>query len=472
MDGRSAALLLGAVLAWWPAVRPAGWSGAAHASSMGSGPEASPSPAGVLRPELLWEAATGPIRRGSEISVVEDVSGDGASDVLVAERTRRGPSGVVLIDGASGRELWKRRFRRPSVPPNLWPDPRRGPCVLAAHGDTLSVIDARAGSVVRATRLRAPIGEIVIARLDADDTPDVVYSAGRERDDLLVALAGVDFSELWATTAAPDDSRFGVGFTALTACDLDRDGADEILVSENMQWVIVLTAGGGTLWRRELGERTTYVPNGGVSGAPVLADFLGGGAEQLAIGLWAGALVVVDPSSGDVLGRRVFGADSEAHRRAGRNRRLPRFLRAILAEAGEPINEMLAVDLDGRPGREVVFGCSDGYVYAYSPHSNRVLWRSRSRGQVYSRPLALDADGDDMADVFAWDEDGAYLLSGTTGLEIAGCLPGAGVSGAVLADLEHDGAVELIELGPDGSLRAFTTGLACARAPGAPGCGR
>jgi hypothetical protein len=418
----------------------------------------------------LWVAATGPIRRGSEVSVVEDASGDHVSDVLIAECTRRGPGGVALIDGASGTELWRRRFQRPPVPSAVWADLGCGPCVLAPHADTLSVIDARTGEVVREVELRAPIGEIVTARLDADDVPDVAYSAGSERDDLLVALSGVDFSELWTVSAAPDDSRFGDGFTRLTAHDLEEDGVDEILVSENMQWVVALTAGGGTRWRRELGERTTYVPKGGVSAAPVLADFLGGGFKQLAVGLWAGTLVVVDPSNGDILEEHLFGAGSDARRKLARNRRLPRFLRTILAETGEPINGLLAVELDGLPGREIVFGCSDGFVYAYSPQSGRVLWRFNSRGQVFSSPLALDADADGVADVLAWDEAGVYLISGVAGDEIEGFPLGTGVASATLADLDRDGAVELIELGPDGSVRAFATGVGCARAPGAVGC--
>lgn len=418
----------------------------------------------------LWTAATGPIRRGSEISVVDDASGDGVSDLLVAEYGLRGPGDAVLLDGASGAELWRRRSEDPPTPPAVWADLGRGPSVLVAHDDALSVIDARTGEVAREMRLRAPVGEIATARLDGDGVPDVVYSAGGERNDLLVALSGADLAELWTVTAAPDDSRFGSGFERLVVLDLEGDGADEVLVNENMQWVTVFTANGKPLWRRELGERTKYIPKGAVSGPAVLGDFLGGGLEQLAVGLWAGALVVVDPADGEVLAERLFGAGTDAHRKLARNRRLPRFLREIVLESGEPINGLLAVELDRVPGREIVFGCSDGFVYAYSPRSDRVLWSHDSHGQVFRRPVPVDQNADGVPDILAWDEEGVYLVNGRSGEGLSGLPPGQSLSDAVLADLDDDGIVELIELRRDGSVHAFATGMECARAPAAAGC--
>jgi len=419
---------------------------------------------------LLWTAATGPIRGSSELSVVDDVSGDGVSDLLVAEHGLRGPSDVALLDGGSGREFWRRRFEDRPTAPAVWTVLRHGPSVLVAHGDALSVIDARTGAAVREMGLRAPIGEIAAAHLDTDGVPDVVYSAGSDRDDVLVALSGADLSEIWTVAAGPDDSRFGNGFTRLTVRDLDRDGRDEVVVCENMRSVLVLSGDGAIVWKTELAERTTYVPTGAVSGPPVLGDFLGGGLRQLAVGLWAGTLVVVDPADGEILAQRLFGVDTDAHRSLARNRRLPRFLKAILTEAGEPINGLLALELDGVSGGEVVFGCSDGFVYAYSPRTDRILWSHDSLGQVFRAPVPVDANDDGVPDVLAWDEEGVYLIDGRTGDPLEGFPPGASLSNAVLADLDRDGTVELIELRRDGSAHAFATGMTCARAPSAAGC--
>lgn len=426
------------------------------------------SAAGAPESAPLWTAATGPVQLGSEISVVPDASGDGVSEVLVAGWGPRGAHDVVLLDGASGAELWRRRFEDPPTAPAVWVGLRRGHSVLVAHDDVLSVIAARTGETAREVDLRAPIGQIAVARLDGDDVPDVVYSAGSERDDLLVALSGVDFSELWTVTAEPDDSRFGNGFSRLAVLDLDRDGRDEILVNENMQSVVAFSADGAPLWKREFEERTKYVPKGAVSGGPVLDDFLGGGLEQLAIGLWAGTLVVVDPVDGEILVRHQFGLN--AHGRHARSRRLPRFLKAILLETGEPVNELLAVELDGVSGREIVFGCSDGFIYAVSPRSDRTLWSYDAKGQVIVRPLPVDANDDGVPDALAWDEEGVYLVDGSTGDGLSGLPPGTELSNAVLADLDQDGTVELIELRRDRSVRAFATGVACSRAPSAAGC--
>lgn len=419
----------------------------------------------------LWTAATGPVSRTAEVSAVRDVSGDGVSEILLAEHGLRGSIDVALVDGDSGRELWRRRFVDPPYAPAVWFGVEPGPGVLVAHGDAISLVDATTGGIVRRIGLRAPIGDLAVARLDDDGATDVVYSAGVERDDVLVALSGRDFSELWTVAAEEDGSRFGNGFTRLTVLDLDHDGADEVLVCENMRSVLAVSARGHLVWKAELGERTRYVPAGAVSGPPVLGDFLGGGLEQLAIGLWAGTLVVVDPRDGEVVSRRLFGVDSDARSRIGGNRRLPRFLRAIIAETGEPINRLLVVELDGLSGEEVVFGCSDETVYAYSPRSDRVLWARDSRGQVYRRPVAVDVSGDGVPDILAWDEKGVYLIDGRDGSALGGFPPGESLADATLADLDHDGTVELIEVRRDGSVRAFVTGLACARASGAAGCG-
>jgi outer membrane protein assembly factor BamB len=419
--------------------------------------------------EPLWRAATAAVDVGSRISVVADATGDRIRDLLVAGWGPRGPHDVVLIDGAFGIELWRKRLEEGASAQALPIELPGGHFVLATREDVLTVIALGTGAVIREITLRAPIGELAAGHLDGDGVPDVVYSAGLNRNDILVALSGADLSELWSVAAEPDDSRFGDGFSRLATIDIGADGTDEVFVCENMRSVSVLSGDGATLWEGELGERTKYVPKGAVSGGPVVGDFLGGGDEQLAVGLWAGDLVVLDALDGEVLARRQFGAD--VHRAHARGRRLPRFLRAILLETGEPVNDLLAVELDGVSGRELVFGCSDGFVYSVSPRSDRVLWSFDSEGQVHDRPIGVDANGDGAFDVLAWDEDAAYLIDGRTGAALTGLVTGAEISAAVLADLGSDGGLELIELGRDGAVRAYVTGLPCARAPASTGCG-
>ena len=422
-----------------------------------------------LAGELLWEGATAPIRAGAEVSVVRDLGGDGVSEVLIAGWGPRGPRDVLLLDGASGAELWRRRFGDGAVAEAVWVERPGGSGVVVAHGGDLVVLDAGTGAVLAETRLRGPIGEITAGHLDGDGVPDIVYSAGSERNDVLAVLSGADLSELWSDTATPDDSRFGDGFSRIAVLDLDADGSGEVVASENMRSMIAFAGDGAPLWERELEERTKYVPKGAVSGGPVLDDFLGGGLRQLAVGCMAGALVVLDPEDGSVLGRRVFGVDADRSR--ARRRRLPRFLQALLVDTGEPVNEILSVDLDDLPGRELVFGCSDGTVYAVSPVSGGVLWSFDAEGQVFDRPVPVDANGDGTTDILAWDDEAAYLIDGRNGDSLAGLPDGTEPSAAVVADLDRDGTIELIELRRDGRVRAFTTSVPCGRAPSAPGCG-
>jgi hypothetical protein len=188
----------------------------------------------------------------------------------------------------------------------------------------------------------------------------------------------------------------------------------------------------------------------------VAVDLTGGAATDVAIGCFAGALLVLDGASGDVLTRLQFGL--EAHEGYSRDPRLPRFLRDIVASTGEPISEILVCDVDGRPGKDLVFGSSDGYVYAASPRTDETLWRFDSESEVYDRCIPLRAAGEPL--LLAWDVEATYLLKASDGT-LVGRLPLAGGAAAVAAgDVNGDGILDIVAVGhPSRTVHAWSTGL-------------
>ncbi len=221
---------------------------------------------------------------------------------------------------------------------------------------------------------------------------DIVYTAGKKRDDVLVVLAGDDLRELWSRDSVSAGGPFAGGFTYPCALDLDADGRDEILVAENGNHLLCLSSDGELAWDVGLGKRERLNPEGVVSSKPVVADFLGDGIAELAVGCFAGAVVVMDARTGEVLDRLQFGVES--HESHLTNPKIPRFIRDALRETGEPVNCLTPVELDGSPGSELVLGCSDGFVYACDPGSGDIMWKFGTRENVYDPCLLVGGAGE------------------------------------------------------------------------------
>jgi len=408
----------------------------------------------------LWARRTEIPTKAAVRLVLADLDGDGADDPLVVSGARGTSWRVLALDGRTGRALWEwTRGRRVEVAlADL--DDRAGEEVLAAAGDTLWVLRGADGVVASAVRLRAPVGEIAVARLDGRAGPDVVYTAGEEYDDVLVALSGGTWQELWARRTDVERAPLGGGFGALAVADLDGGARDEILVTERRNSLLCLDSAGSARWSATLGQKSRYLPEGVASCAPLAAVFSGQGPADVAIGCFAGALVLLDGARGEELLRLQFGLD--AHARHASDARIPGFVRDALARTGEPISELSPVDLDGQPGAELVFGSSDGSVYAVAPLTGETLWRFESESDVYDRCLAVPRAGAPL--VVAWDVEATYVLDGASG-KLMGrlALPG-GASAVGRGDVNADGLLDVVAI-PFGerTVRAWSTGVAVAR---------
>ncbi len=413
--------------------------------------------------EQLWEVPLGLPSRGTSDVRLVDFDGDGRTEILIARWRRGEPGDLLVLDGATGSESWRVGLEeRPYVETcDVGGDGRIE--VLAAVGNGLLVIDGASGETITTVGLAGEAGALAVGHLDGDETVDVVYAAGDERCDVLVALAGAGEKELWRREAEPAEGRFDEGFGFLVATDVDGDGLDEVLVTENMNVLLCLASGGDLSWSAVLGEKGTLVPEGAASSVPVVADLLGDGVNEIAVGCYAGALVVLDGATGEALSRSApFGIES--HARYTKRGRFTRPLRELLARTGEPILGLLAVDLVGGPARELAFGCADGIFYAVDPRTGTELWRYEEGGKVTEPAVAVDATGDGVADLLVRDQGGAFVLDGTGEGEVdVGPLPDVRAASSVVAgDVNADGVLDLVVVSVrENRVAAWTTGLPC-----------
>jgi outer membrane protein assembly factor BamB len=413
---------------------------------------------------VVWERVVSLPGRGLLTGAAGDLNGDGLDEILLHSGRRNERSHVAVLEGVAGRELWRAAFPRRSCAVACDVDGDGAAEVVVACGTELVVLDGATGRRIGGAALRASIGDLVAAgsngRSGSGD-PVILYTAGPKRDDVVVALGG-DLEELWFREAADGNGPFARGFTYLRAVDVDGDYRDEIVVAENGNHLLCLTGDGELMWDIGLGRAERLNPEGVVSCAPVAADLLGDGLVELAVGCFAGAVVVIDPAHGEVLDRAQFGVESHQSHLA--NEKIPRFIRNALRETGEPVNCLTPAELDGGPGNELVVGCSDGFLYAYDAGSGKVMWRFDTLGEVYDPCLRVvsGSRADDDAnvatdDLLAWDEESTYLLDGETGRQRSG-LSGVGGAGGVLGcNVTGTPDAELIRIAPvGGSVTAWT----------------
>jgi hypothetical protein len=409
-----------------------------------------------LAPVPLWETRS-PVPGARVVEVeIADLDADGLPDLLLTGIGRDGPWWTAALGGAFGNVLWSRRHESRAVV-RAAPTRDAGCRVAAVSGGRLDVLAGESGEALMSANIHGIAGGMDTGDVDGDGTDDIVCTSGLERDDVLVVFSGEDLRVLASARALPDGSRFGEGFGRPSARDSDGDGRCEIYVAENLDSLTRLDGEGGRAWTAALDERTAWFPKGAVTGDPEVADVTGDGVTDVSVGCLAGRLAVFDAATGETLVVRRFGA------RSGEDRRLARMsgaMKKAVASSGEPVNGILAVELDGRPGLDLVFGCSNGLVYAFAPARGEELWRFESGEKVIDRPLALDWSGDGRSDVLAWDHGFVHLLDGRTGEPLAGLPDVRDPDEVLLADLNGDGILDIVcvERGAR-RVAAWTTGV-------------
>ena len=130
----------------------------------------------------------------------------------------------------------------------------------------------------------------------------------------------------------------------------------------------------------------------------------------------------------------------------------------------ESMDDMLAADVDGQPGSELVFGCADGFVYSSNPRTGARLWRFDAPGDVTDRPLAAQVNRDGADDVVVWDLEGIYLVDGRAGTAVPGLPVVDDVALVFGGDVNGDARLDLVTVTyKSARIEAWPTDIPCAR---------
>ncbi|MCD4690211.1 hypothetical protein K8S17_02005 [bacterium] len=444
-----------------------------------------------------------------------DLDDDGFDELLLAIQSRVSGPHVEVRDGATG-ELWWRRLPGGESGDQGFalgvssstPDSTRsgrgcvsggvrdsvGEIVLAA-GDVVVMTMGNDGRAIASARLpgtvrgAAAFGSCILCTVEGEElgfadrlvcletarstaaSEGVVGAVAEHSDTSIGADAPVSadrsvvadsvLADVWSRSLSGSRGTFDDGFSRPVLGDVDGDGRHDLLFVERMNELVCLSDDGSERWRVVLGEKSRFAPVGVVSAGPLVAEVTGDGIPDVVVGCFAGAVPVIDGETGEELARMQFGVES--HARHAKGRRLPRFLRETLARTGEPIGEILPVELDGVPGAELVFGCSDGVVYAVSPRKQTTLWTFTPERDVYDRPVAMPvsvaaAEAAACRPLVLWDERCVYVLGARDGVELTRLEAGLVTTAAVLR--WHEAAVDIAVVnGASGSVRSVRLAL-------------
>ncbi len=407
---------------------------ASEATGGGSHPSGAGPPA--VEHELLWSAgiAVPDIfsirldRACLDPAETESAVGGDPTGVLVAVESRTARPRVELRDAGTGELIW-RRLPGGVAGGSVFASAGPTECVVAA-GSTLLIVDregagiasARLPGLLRSAAVRGGRACVCVGRPETGFSDSLAVFERRPRP----GAVGHSIERVWSSELADHDRAFDDGFSRPVFGDTDGDGRDELVVIERMNEAVCRTSRGEELWRVVLGEKSRFKPIGVASADPVIADVTGDGITDVIVGCFAGAVVVLDGELGDEIARLQFG--TEAHKAHLKRRRLSSFIREALASTGEPIGELLAVELDDVGGAELVFGCSDGFVYAVSPRNGERLWRFQPGSDVYDRPV-VERGG--AGRLVLWDEECLYVLDAATGAELT-TLPRPSIAAAAV----------------------------------------
>ena len=230
--------------------------------------------------------------------------------------------------------------------------------------------------------------------------------------------------------------------SAPAVADLDNDGRQEIVVSDRSYL---------TVWRHD-GTLVFHFSYGGrgslenILPSPVVADLDNDGDME----------IIAAGSMGSVF---IVHHDGTAFSYGGFT--WPKTIVGFIFQTPA------IADLDHDFQKEIVFGCSAGKVYAWKLNGTNVAgsWPLTIGASTHSSPAIGDIDNDALHDleivmgaddgrVYAWHHDGS-AVSGSWPVLIPYPNPTHIEASPALADLDHNGDLEIIINRPYGSMKAL-----------------
>jgi pSer/pThr/pTyr-binding forkhead associated (FHA) protein len=328
-----------------------------------------------------------------------------------------------------GGKLWSQQL----------PNDRKGPAtpVLAdINGDEyLDVIVADANGFVLALdglegkkifeaevsdRILAPV---VAGDLSGDGIADIVVASN---SGIVVALNGKG-QTLWKTS---NELGLGEVINRPLLADVNNDNIVDVLVPTSNRGLVALDgAHGWEIWN------TAEMTRGKVITAPLQADLNDDGVSDFVLLTDSGQVLAVTSQQGKVWS--LWEAQTA-----------PIYYASPLYIEVNGEESLIAVATD------------NGGVIALNAQSGRMAWISNLQKRFFSSPVAVDANGDEVADVVAIDSNGdIFVLDALTGDEIWSSGLGAKVqASAALFDMDNDGRNDLFLLDAQGNLNVVDMG--------------
>ena len=360
----------------------------------------------TAQPHLLWQRPGRGMRDGSRNAglLAADLSGNGSSEVLVADRAREGHAQLVAYHG-DGTEYWRKDFAQtPGAVPvwNVgaltfwWAGHFRKPATLDVfvntrrglmHSDMGQVIDGRDAATIWKRDKAVLPGEfhwgwagVPLATVDVD---------GDQRDEL-ISLYPVCF---WIANGHDGQIRSGKDLASRSSLpawaaygepmvyDFNEDNLPEVLLDSPYQLALLDTSG-KPLWHgpgRDDYPVTTGEGNVGETTRckHALVDFEGDGQFEIASAGYGNGVRAMDPKTGTVLWS---------------------------LEAPEPTGpRAVAANIDGQGGDEIIYPSGNTLVVVTGDRSaGRLLWTWTGPTQL-SVPAIADVDGDGLVEIIVQD---------------------------------------------------------------------
>ena len=402
-------------------------------------------------PGTIWARTLSPEVGRPFVAAGSDVAGDEGDEILVLAGERGRPVTLLVLRGTDGQELWRRTLRRGAAATPVARRLHDVRDVAVASGDTLALLDGETGEVLLSARLPGVVGDIVAGDLDGDGVDEIVCTSGMALDDTLSCWDAGGLTPRWRAVCPPAEGRFDDGYRMPAILHLGVSSSEDadasrrpcVFVREHRTTLVALTSSGEEIWRAVLGHKSGIVPTGTATTLPFPVDCDGSGRRDIAVGTLDGTVLLIDPDCGDVLMSRVFGG--EEHRKLLRRRSLPKALRRLLSESGEPATGFAALDVDGVPGEELLFATSDGVAHAYSVRGDTLLWKRPVDGGVEFEPIVgRTADGRDCAVFFTGER--VHYVDPATGADIRPRGPGNGCSLLLLGRFTGVGRFQMLSV--------------------------
>ncbi len=337
-------------------------------------------------------------------------------EILVISSSER----KVICVSAVGKVLWTWGFfslRVTSTPAIVDLNHDSSPeIVITTRTDGVICLSSRGNEIWRIpSKGGIPWGNPVVTDLNRDGEFEILWVT----ETGWVECVKADGKPLWSFHTDQ-----GITFGSVSTGDLDGDGFEDV-VAQGGPVVYALNREGREIWRFEGGARFNT--------SPVIADLVEDTLPEVLIASNDGVLYCLDGRKGSpVWTHRTF---------QGR------------------IDSTLAVgDIDGIPGREVLYGDGAGNLYCLS-RDGIERWHYKAGDWIENAPVLGDIDGDKSIEVVFGSGDGIVHCLAPDGSLEWDFDTGKRVSASpTLCDCDVDGTLEILVASHNGNLSCLSRG--------------